>query len=162
MISVKSPLSPAFPTGNNDRPENSILRFGYDSGVTARLDCPITPGALRSQYYVIWRNAANHGMVFYRTFPPDSSASDVMLSDRYTIDNQNFSLYISQVTPGDMRFEYQCLLGVEDPQNPTTPDITYVYAGTLNLTLSILSKWLINFSTGIRDYNSALPASKIS
>ena len=80
-------------------------------------------------------------MIFYRTFPPNDGSADLSFSNRYTVDDQNFSLYISGVTPGDMRFRYQCELGVEDPQHPTTQGITYGLAATLELSLSIRSEW---------------------
>ena len=63
---------------------------------------------------------------------------DRQLNSRYNIDQEDFSLLISDVTPGDMRFQYQCLLGVQDPE--TNGLFFYTEAGDINLSLSIECK----------------------
>ena len=61
-------------------------------------------------------------------------------SSRYNIAPGNFSLTISNVNPGDERFRYQCLLGVEaDLQNPTGREV-YEMAGNVDLSLIVASE----------------------
>lgn len=121
-----------------------MIRTSFAStGSTARLDCSIMPGALVSQYYVTWRNASNNTIEFFK-IPPlrlrADNAAPIRLSDRYSLDYNNFSLFIDDVTPSDSETPYQCVLGVEELRS----DYVYHQTENANLRLSIFSKYSIS------------------
>ncbi len=82
-------------------------------GSTARLDCPIRPGKLVSQYYCTWKNPQT-GVVFFQIPPPTNPASEVRLNGRYSIDHTNLSLFINNLLPNDDDMKFMCELGVQD------------------------------------------------
>ena len=117
-------------------------RISYaNRGSEGRLDCSITPGALLPLYYVTWRSASDHSVIFYQIFPPLSSRQPPpdILDNRYRIDSRNFSLFVSNVELADAAHGYQCVLGVVDPRD----DQAYDYTATqnVNISLSIFSKY---------------------
>jgi hypothetical protein len=116
-----------------DRPQAET--FFADVGSRARLDCAITPSmSLLPLYYVTWRNASNHRTVFYRIPPTLTTGQQPtsFLDGRYTLDSQNFSLFISDVEPADAASDYQCVLGVVEPVNRQ-----FVFTSTANSNLSL-------------------------
>ncbi len=83
-------------------------------------------------------------MIFYQLRAPHlrpSSSVPFRLSDRYNLNNDTFSLIISDVEPEDAETPYQCVLGVEDPA-PNQNSIPYVYQQTerTDIHLSVFSK----------------------
>ncbi len=116
--------------------------FCGDAGSTIRLDCSITPGVLVDQYYVVWKSASDRSRVFYQSFPPHFSRDFINIdSQRYSVDRNNFSLYIHGVTPADGAHDYVCVLGVEDPLQRTRSFI-YTRTNKFNLSLSVFCKSL--------------------
>ena len=129
----------ALPDDNNTDPVNQRTEFRFRNNDTAIIDCPIPPGRRLSNYFVRWQCGET---LFYATSflttPPVSRASS-----RYNIDPGNFSLTISQVTPGDARFCYRCVLGVEeDTKNPTGRNM-YAEVGVRNMTIVVASKYAL-------------------
>lgn len=120
-------------------PNNTGPYYGVSCS-TVRLDCPITPGVLVSQYYVTWLSASNLSLVFYQSFPPHSNRDPFNTdSQRYSVDPGNFSLYIHDVKLSDAEHQYMCVLGVEDPLN-VSQVLLYPRTESINLSLSIASK----------------------
>ena len=79
-------------------------------------------------------------MIFYQIHPLFNSGqpSPTILNDRYTIDENSFSLFISNVEAADAVSDYQCVLGVVDPvQNQAFP---YTRTQNANIPLSISSE----------------------
>ena len=92
------------------------------------------------QYYVVWRSASDPRRVFYESFPPHFNRDPINADpERYSVDPRDFSLTISGVTPADSAFPYVCVLGVEDPLQPST-ELLYSLTEDVNLTLSIFSE----------------------
>ena len=122
-------------------PPNPVTEFDFSEGQTARIRCPVPPGRMMSQYFVTWRNGLDPSSVaFYQKFAPlPDDLDDIRLNSRYSID-QDLSLLIRDVTPGDMRFQYQCLLGVQEPEG-NRGQFFYRDAGAINLSLFVTCKY---------------------
>ena len=91
-------------------------------------------------YFVRWQSDEENPTVFY-SFSFVTIPRMTRSSSRYSIAPGNFSLIISDVNPGDERFRYQCLLGVEaDLQNSTGRNV-YEMAGNVNLSLVVASEF---------------------
>lgn len=132
----------AVPTGNEDTSETTT--FYSNEGRTARIDCPIAPGSWIANYYVSWTSGgADPDRVFYQTSFVFSGV--IQDSERYNIDPNSLSLLISNVTPGDMRFNYHCLLGVEPYLGNPSGSRIYNNAGTIALELSVSSECVGNW-----------------
>lgn len=143
-----------FPALPDDTLEVSHERVFYGvKGSTVRMDCSITPGVFVSQYYITWRSASNHSLIFYKSYPPHLNFPTFILDDRrYSVDADNFSLYIHNMGPADITHQYQCVLGVEDPLFETTREFLYTVTEYTNLSL-------LGFSAGI--VSSAVHAVKM-
>ena len=112
---------------------------------TARLDCLVTPGRLVDHYYVTWQHGSDSNIQYFRLLPlhlRTENNSIVRLNDRYSIDYTNFSLFISNVEPGETGSEFICLMGVTDPLHP---DNVYLYstALTTKITMSLYCKYVL-------------------
>ena len=121
-------------TREDPRPRTSYA----DVNLIGRLDCSITPGPILSHlYYVTWHNASDHSMIFYEMLPPRSTErrESTSLSDRYWIDPQNFSLFISDVEISDMD-DYQCVLGVVE-RRPGLAVTLHEYTRTRDVNISL-------------------------
>ncbi len=111
--------------------------FGV-AGTTVHLNCSISPGVAVEQYYVQWQSASNPNRVFYRSFSPQSNVDPVNM-DRYSVDSSTLGLLIQDATLADGDDQYVCILGVEDPIQPSRPFV-YMQTENVNLSLSIISK----------------------
>ena len=108
-----------------------------NAGSTVRLECPILPGVVVEQYYVRWHRASDRNGVLYESFPPHLSFPPINVdAQRYSVDAEDLSLSIHDVTPADGADEYVCVLGVEDPLDRTRP-LIYTQTENANLSLAI-------------------------
>ena len=109
-------------------------------GETARLRCGIQPGALPGQYFATWLNGTKRLYVYPA---PSQRLADPLLEmnadARYSIDQSDLSLIITNVRLGDALQVYHCELGVEDPRSGNTD----VYASTRshNISLKVLGEF---------------------
>ena len=96
-------------------------------------------------YFVTWRNASNTSIEFFKILPRSRSPqTNPTFNSRYSIDYNNFSLYIQDVQLVDGDTPYQCVLGVADPFiNPLGQVSKFIYnqTKTANISLSIFSKY---------------------
>ena len=130
----------SFAALSDNRIQPSARRsFSGDAGTDVRLECSITPGVVVDQYYVIWRSAADRGRVFYELFPPSRDIDPINIDrQHYTLNPEDFSLTIHDVTPADGAHDYMCVLGVEDTL--ATYTTLYMLTENVNLSLTVFSK----------------------
>ena len=129
-----------FATAYPDFISPRIVTSYANIGSTARLDCSVLPGKLVGVYFVTWRNASNTSIEFFKILPQRSPQTNSTFNSRYSIDYNNFSLYIQDVQLVDGDIPYQCVLGVADPFiNPLGQVPTFIYnqTKTANISLSI-------------------------
>ena len=126
----------AYPDTNSRSPQTLYGNIGS----TVRLDCLTPPGKLVDLYYVTWQDAADSATQYFRLLPPHlrtNELSETRLSERYTIDYLNFSLFISDAREEDAG-GYQCVVGVADPGNTS---VTFLYSqGSTKITLTMFCK----------------------
>ena len=79
-------------------------------------------------------------MTFYQIFPLQNTGQQEpsVLDERYSLDSQNFSLFISDVRVADAASDYQCVLGVVEPR--ANQPIPFGSTQDVNLSLSLNCK----------------------
>ena len=118
------------------------------SGNEARLPCAIQPGRLVGFYIATWRNATSgEVLVDFRMGMPRTNAN----FERYSVDPNDLSLIISEVTPADTG-EYVCVLGVNGADR-ADGDMFYEQTHSINITLMVFGMSVILHCTTLKTFS---------
>ena len=112
--------------------------FPVASGTKARLRCAIQPGKLIGFYTVEWSNVKTGLMISLRG--GHTSGSDNSNSGHYSIDREDLSLIISDVSPADAG-DYVCVLGVEGGDRAVA-EMVYEQTRSVNLSLVVFGMYV--------------------